>query len=214
VSVKRALIAAVVALVLASPLYAQINPRDQGYAVRFSLKINDLGSGWRSTRPKSTTVRRSTCPSAPRVESAITGFADSARFRSIDGPPQFAATTTRAFSTVQAAKTWYNWSGGGELAKCTQATVAKIHADDGWKVSDLRRRRESMPLLACDQGCPPYVLRAWRISQRLETPGEQTTYYADVVTVRIQHVVINLMFESYDIPFTAPEIFVTNVLLN
>lgn len=206
---KRLVVVVVSALVLVSPLAASINPTDQGYAVRFSLKLNDLGSGWRSTRPKSTKPRRSTCPSAPRIEAAISGFSDSGRFRAIDDDV-FAASTTRAFSSVPDAKRWFNWS-GGELAKCL--LVGNAFASQGYKVSDLRRRRESVPLLDCDPTvCPAYTLRAWRISQRFEKPGDQTTWYADVVSVRIQHVVINFLFESYDIPFTEPGLFVSQVV--
>jgi hypothetical protein len=209
--VKRLLIVAiVVALIVASPLSASINPQDQRYAERFSLKLNDVGSGWRSIRPRSYRVHGSDCPSAPNLVPNITGTIDSAVFRAIDGD-QFAWNGTRAFSSVPVAKRWFNWSGGGELARCIQLTDAKGFAADGYKVSDLRRRRESMPLLDCDY-CPPYVLRAWRISQHLKKPGDETTWYADVVTVRVQHIVLNFVFESYDYSFTEPSLIVSSVL--
>jgi hypothetical protein len=55
--VKRFVAVVISALVFVSPLAATINPTDQGYAVRFSPKPNDLGSGWRTTRPNSTKLR-------------------------------------------------------------------------------------------------------------------------------------------------------------
>jgi hypothetical protein len=67
-----------------------------------------------------------------------------------------------------------------------------------------------VPLLACDY-CPAYTLRAWRISQRIEKPGDQTTWYADVISVRVQHIVINFLFESYEISFTEPGLYVEAV---
>lgn len=211
--VQRVLVVAVVALVLASPLWAHLHPRDPAlaYAVRFSLKRNDLGSGWRSMQRPSTTLRETGCPSEPNVGSAITGFSDSARFRSIDYK-RFAMSQTRAFTSAPTARRWYSWSGGGKLARCWQARAAKNFASNGYKVSDLQRRPESMPLWACYQDCSPSVLRAWRISQRLTRPGDRTTWYADVVVVRIEYIVIEFLFQSYATPFPAPGSYVSSVL--
>lgn len=196
--------------VVASPLAASIRPEDQQLAERFNLTLNDLGSGLRSTRPGSTKVLYpNPCPSAPRLERFVTGFAYSPSF-SAPNNLKHAAETTRVFASVPLAKRWFDWSEGGELAKCTQAALMKMHRQHGYKVSDLRRRRESMTL-DCSS-CPKYVLRAWRMSHVLEKPGDRTIWFADNVSVRLGRVTMNFLFEGYDRPFTQPGMVVASVL--
>lgn len=195
--------------VVASPLVASIRPEDQRLAERFTLTSNDLGSGLRSIRPRYTKVVRNPCPSAPRIEGFITGVTYSPAFSALDNL-KHAAETTRVFASVPLAKRWFDWSEGGELAKCTQAALMKMHRQHGYKVSDLRRRRESMTL-DCSS-CPKYVLRAWRMSHVLEKPGDRMTWFADNVSVRLGRVTMNFGFEGYDRPFTQPGMVVARVL--
>jgi hypothetical protein len=208
--VRRIVASVVLALVVAAPVAAGIRPGDQRLAERFTLKVRDLESGWRTTLPRSTKLRRTSCPGVPNIQSSITGFSDSAHFRATDSDT-FIASTTRVFPSVSLAKRWFDWSGGGLLAKCQQEVSTKSLQTAGYKASDLRRFRESMPLLACDY-CPKYVLRAWRLAKTIEKPGDRTDWFEDIVSVRMDYVVVTLAFESYDIPFTGPEIFAESVL--
>ena len=114
------------------------------------------------------------------------------------------------FRRFPSAKAWFNWSGGGALAKCDQTAAASAFRKDGYKVSDLRRFREEVPLY-CDQ-CPAHVVRAWRISMRISKPGDETTWFEDIVSVRMEYVEINFAFESNDFSFTGTEEVVGEVL--
>lgn len=95
-------------------------------------------------------------------------------------------------------------------AKCKQASVAREAQQQGYTVADLPRARESFPL-PCG-ACLRHLLRAWRLKWNIDKLGARATIFEDLVSVRVEYVVVTFAFRGIDHEPTYPEEFVKNVL--
>ena len=131
---------------------AAIRPSDQKQAERLTLRFADFGSGWNIKSRVLTRFRLSRCPEAPSVQRRATGFVDSAEFVQTTSAG-YAASTTRVFPTVEQAKQWFAFAGGGSQARCLQDLDLDRLGSGGFKILPSTRQGDrSLPSCRC---CAP-----------------------------------------------------------
>jgi hypothetical protein len=177
-----------------------IRPTDQKVAERLTLRLSDFPSGWRMSGKPSTRIHF-TCPTAPKLVGAITGYSASAFFGPVHHQidKRNADSETILFASLAAAKRYYRWAGGGEGA-CVQAEQVAYwkKTNPSFKIYGLHHERETF-LLHCSS-CPPHQLSAWQIGYTIELPGRER-WFIDWVAVRTQRVVTVFYFFSAVHPF-------------
>jgi hypothetical protein len=195
-------------VVLAAPLAAGISPVDQRRAERLTLRLADLGSGWKQTYPPSTQPRTSSCSTAPKIEGDVSGYSRSAFFHpTARGDFREASSTTRVFGSRASAKEWFAWAGGGPQAACGLKGEAAFFEQQGYRTSRLRYRE--IPLRPTCSRCS--AMRAWHMSFIFRKPGERSdpnvpwepTFSIDLVVVRSDRAVIGFILTGN--PFTFGE---------
>lgn len=180
---------------------AATRPDDESLARTLTLRLSDFPSGWTARGRATTHIVKVGCPSAPKIEGAITGFNDSRSFVEVDDPYNSAVSNrVRVFASLDLAKRWFNWAGGGRLAACNAADVAAHWHRAGYRVTDVRHARQSFS--ASCSGCPQHKLSAWAIRMRLSRSGEAPrTVYNNLVIARYDRAVVTFVFASWNLPY-------------
>ena len=203
----------VLALVTTAPAFSAIEPADQRLAARLTLRLDDFPSGWTVARSRSRSTRKVDCGSAPKIQSALTGFTDSARFVRVgDLYGDEVSTTTRVFKSQLLAARWFNWSGGGKHGQCLLAGFGASIRQQGYRVAGLGNSRQSFSPACLD--CAPFKLRARALRIAYTKPGEKPwKYFITQVVVLYDRAVIAVYLEAFDSPFCCNDEVLVGVLL-
>jgi hypothetical protein len=191
----------VLAFVVSAPAFSAIEPADQRLAARLTLRLDDFSSGWTVSAKRSRTTRKLDCGTAPKIQSALTGFTDSAIFVRVGeryGDQVFSAT--RVFKSQPLAARWFNWSGGGKDGQCYLAKFGAYVRQEGYRVFGLGNSRQSFSPSCSD--CAPFKLRARALRIAYAKPGNHPVkYFTTQVVVLYDRAVIVFYFDAFQSRF-------------
>jgi len=159
-----ALIVAIIAASAASVSTAAIAPKDQALAEQLSLRRNDLGSGWKTVRPRSSRFRSVGCTTAPKIERSITGYFESPRFSDL-ADDELVYSVTRVFPSEKLAKQWFEWARSSKSTQCRHEVVSEGWRQEGYEVTRSTSVGQSFVLIC--GSCIRHTLQAWSLSRTL-----------------------------------------------